>query len=808
MRRELKPTSPRKAAVDLVTANDAALVTVSGLVDERFVGFGDVGAMRSVVINVSGMSRMTSFGVRQWLNAMDALPKSITDLYLLGCPTFFVDQLNMVLNFGGASKILTVVAPYTCPSCGVESGEPIDVLAERANLAKGGLPEKECTRCGEKLEFDETPESYFAFVSKYGASSIQPSVAQLLASYGLYTSPDNAAEKPPRIIKLVHGSVTYFRIIGTIGSMFRARPFLVGAEGEVVIDLAEVDRFDPAGQKEWRRLLKSLAGQVPAVTLVDVNESLLTAASDTFAMARNIAVAAVLVRYACTECGRTSHESESLERATWPLQFKPHVCSTCGGSTVSQIPAATLMPLQKASTVAPPASAKMIALRAEILSRAFTDANVAQAGEGATAAIAADDTILGKYKIVRRLSAGGMAEVFLAKQVGIGGFEKPVALKRIQRKLLDSRHLAIDMFLNEAKIAGRLMHPNIVQVLDVGEVQGALYLAMEYVHGKDLRNVIKKLSGTRMSLSDACYIVREVAKALDHAYWSTDMTGKRLSVVHRDVSPHNIILSYDGTVKLLDFGVAMSAVTEHAETLIVGKWLYMSPEATTNQQIDHRSDLFSLGVILYLLCSGVMPFSGAEPKEIVKKIRAGHYTPLQELLPVPERLALLVGSMLSSKPGDRPQRGQDVVAELTEIARENGIESSPANIAGFLSQLFPEQHDRPSVRTEAVRLDELNLTSKEKSPVSQQSLSMSRGAAPVDVSETFKRVTGQFTVQSGPVGDTPPRGQEIPWIPTKTAPPQAVPRLPTHPGGRLKVLTLVLVLTVVLAVVTLFVRYS
>src|SRR6185503_7844944 len=107
------------------------------------------------------------------------------------------------------------------------------------------------------------------------------------------------------------------------------------------------------------------------------------------------------------------------------------------------------------------------------------------------------DAILGKYRIVRRLSSGGMAEVFLATQIGIGGFEKPVALKRIQRKLLEKRHLAIDLFLNEAKIAGRLTHPNIVQVLDVGEVGGELYLAMEYVHGRDLRKVIKTLQQNR-----------------------------------------------------------------------------------------------------------------------------------------------------------------------------------------------------------------------------------------------------------------------------------------------------------------------
>lgn len=698
MPRDPKPTgnviARPKASVDVTTVGDAALVSVAGLVDEHFTGFGNLGdGVRTVIINVAGMTRMTSFGVRQWLKGMDALPKSISDLYLLGCPTFFVDQLNMVLNFGGAAQILTVVAPYTCPSCGVESGETIDVLAERAALARGGVSEKECARCGGKLEFDETPESYFSFVSKYAASSIQPAAAQLLASQGLYTAIDSVGEKPPRIIKLVHGSVTYFRIIGTIGSMFRARPFLVGAEGEVVIDLAEAERFDPLGQREWRRLLKTLSAQVPAVTLVDVNESFLTVAADSFGLARNISVWSALVPYRCTECGRSSPHSLSLE-GKWPPQFAEQVCPTCGGATRSELPVSVLAPLQRANTTTPPASAKLIAQRTEVLSRALADANAAQAGDGATASLTSDDTILGKYKIVKRLSAGGMAEVFLATQVGIGGFEKPVALKRIQRQLLETRHLAIDMFLNEAKIAGRLTHPNIVQVLDVGEVGGALYLAMEYVRGRDLRDVIKKLRATHtmIPLGDACYVVREVAQALHHAYWSTDMAGKRLAVVHRDVSPHNIILSYDGAIKLLDFGVAMSAVTEPTETMIVGKWLYMSPEHTKNQQIDHRSDLFSLGVILYLLCTGKMPFGGTTPKDIVRKIRAGQYKSLQECTPdVPKELSALVGRLLSPDPEDRPQTGREVVNALTEITRSYGIESSAANIANFISGLFPNE---------------------------------------------------------------------------------------------------------------------
>jgi serine/threonine protein kinase len=710
MPREPKPTghpiARPKAGVDVSTVGDAALVSVAGLVDEHFAGFGNLGeAAKTVVINVSGMTRMTSFGVRQWLKGMDALPKTIQDLYLLGCPTFFVDQLNMVLNFGGAAQILTVVAPYTCPSCGVESGEIIDVLAERAALARGGVSEKECARCGGKLEFDETPESYFSFVSKYAASTIQPAAAQLLASQGLYTAIESVGEKPPRIIKLVHGSVTYFRILGTIGAMFRARPFLVGAEGEVVIDLAEVERFDPLGQREWRRLLKTLSAQVPAVTLVDVNESFLTMASDSFGLARNIAVSSALVPYRCTECGRASAQSHLLE-GKWPPQLADQVCPTCGGAARPEVAAGMLAPLQRANTMPPPASAKLVAQRTEVLSRALADANAAQAGDGAAATLTSDDTILGKYKIVRRLSAGGMAEVFLATQVGIGGFEKPVALKRIQRALLETRHLAIDMFLNEAKIAGRLTHPNIVQVLDVGEVGGALYLAMEYVRGRDLRDVIKKLRATRMMmpLGDACYVVREVAQALHHAYWSTDMAGKRLAVVHRDVSPHNIILSYDGAVKLLDFGVAMSAVTEPTETMIVGKWLYMSPEHTKNQQIDHRSDLFSLGVILYLLCTGKMPFGGTTPKDIVRKIRAGQYKPLHELAPsIPKELSALVARLLSPDPEDRPQTGREVVTALSEITRGYGIDGSAANITSFISGLFPNERADTASIMEIVR---------------------------------------------------------------------------------------------------------
>jgi serine/threonine protein kinase len=217
---------------------------------------------------------------------------------------------------------------------------------------------------------------------------------------------------------------------------------------------------------------------------------------------------------------------------------------------------------------------------------------------------------------------------------------------------------------------------------------------MEVVRGKDLREILKKLRAERaeVPLGDALFIVREVAQALHHAYWSTDLEGKQLKVVHRDVSPHNVMLSYDGAVKLLDFGVAMSSVTEQSEKLIVGKWQYMSPESAMTRPIDHRSDLFSLGVVLYLLCTGKVPFPGSDAKEILPQMRAGKYVRSEQIAPMlPPPLTALVHRMLSPLPEDRPQTGREVVDTLAEIERTYGYGGSASSIARLVSSVFPEE---------------------------------------------------------------------------------------------------------------------
>ena len=209
-----------------------------------------------------------------------------------------------------------------------------------------------------------------------------------------------------------------------------------------------------------------------------------------------------------------------------------------------------------------------------------------------------------------------MAEVFRAKRTGVEGFEKIVAVKRILPHLSENQEF-VDMFVHEAKVVAGLTHPNIVQIFDLGRIGHSYYIAMEYVHGRDLRTTENRAreKGLRLPLDLSLRIVSQVCAALDYAHRRRDETGRPMQIVHRDVSPPNILISYEGDVKLVDFGIARAATkapsTERG--VLRGKLLYMSPEQAWGRPIDGRSDVFSLGVVLYELVTGAKAFLGEAP---------------------------------------------------------------------------------------------------------------------------------------------------------------------------------------------------
>jgi len=214
---------------------------------------------------------------------------------------------------------------------------------------------------------------------------------------------------------------------------------------------------------------------------------------------------------------------------------------------------------------------------------------------------------LGRFELLMEISHGGMATLYLARMSGPQSFEKLVAVKRIHDHLAKERQF-VEMFFDEARIAARIEHPNVASIFDLGEMDGIFYLAMEYVHGENLKDVIRESIRQHIAIpwTIIVTIVAEAARGLHAAHELKNSEGRLLGVVHRDVSPQNIVVSYDGHVKVIDFGVAYAAerVTHTEEGSVKGKLAYMSPEQVAGEPVDRRSDIFSLGIVLHeALCS-------------------------------------------------------------------------------------------------------------------------------------------------------------------------------------------------------------
>ena len=212
----------------------------------------------------------------------------------------------------------------------------------------------------------------------------------------------------------------------------------------------------------------------------------------------------------------------------------------------------------------------------------------------------------GQYILLDKVGSGGMAELFKAKKVGIEGFERVLAIKRILPHLSSDEEF-IDMFIAEAKLVALLSHKNITQVYDFGKIGQNYFIAMEYIRGKDLRGLLKRCNekNIKFPITLAVFIAKEVASGLSYAHRQKDSMEKSLNIIHRDVSPQNILISYDGDVKVVDFGIAKAGSQSRTTTgVLKGKLSYMSPEQAWGKTIDHRSDIFAIGIVLYEMLTG------------------------------------------------------------------------------------------------------------------------------------------------------------------------------------------------------------
>jgi serine/threonine-protein kinase len=309
----------------------------------------------------------------------------------------------------------------------------------------------------------------------------------------------------------------------------------------------------------------------------------------------------------------------------------------------------------------------------------------------------AEGTRLGKYEMLKRLSVGGMAEVYLARAAGMPGFQRLLAVKRILPQLAAQPEF-VEMFLDEARLAATLLHPNIVQIHDVGVARGNYFMAMEYLHGEDLNTLLRtmKKRGQRVPLEHAVHIVISLLGGLHYAHEKEDFEGKALDVVHRDVTPANVIVTYEGSVKLLDFGIAHAARSAERKQSgsVKGKVGYMSPEQAQAQPLDRRTDIFSTGILLYELTLVRRLFKGESDYQILHNIINGPITSPRAVDPSydPE-LEKIVMRALARDPAERFPTAQAMQQELESFARKRGLFLSPSSLKAWMGGLFGKRID-------------------------------------------------------------------------------------------------------------------
>ena len=372
-----------------------------------------------------------------------------------------------------------------------------------------------------------------------------------------------------------------------------------------------------------------------------------------------------------------------------------------------------------------------------------------------------------RYRVIERLASGGMAEVFIAESAGIEGFKKRVAIKRVLPHLSEKKAF-IAMFLDEARLSAHLSHSCVAQVFDIGVGDNAYFIVMEYVDGADLKGVIEHLrkTGTPFPMEPAVFIASKLCEGLSYAHELTNTENEPLHVVHRDMSPPNVLITKYGEVKIVDFGLAKatSQLQKSESGIIKGKFSYLSPEAALGQDVDARTDIFAVGIILWEMLSGRRLFTGDTDFATVKLVQKAEIPSISLInKDVPIELERIIARSLAREPQKRYQTARDLGRDLISFLYKNGRPVSPYDIAELVrGTMSARKKAAPTDRALAIdKLIEealLEFTSLQKgdqpAPAAAKPSGGGAGAGFEDISkwtdEILTASTGQSVVAAAP----------------------------------------------------------
>ncbi|WP_244222404.1 serine/threonine-protein kinase, partial [Corallococcus praedator] len=370
----------------------------------------------------------------------------------------------------------------------------------------------------------------------------------------------------------------------------------------------------------------------------------------------------------------------------------------------------------------------------------------------------------GSYQLLKRLATGGMAQIYLARRPGSDAPDKLLVLKRILPHLSENDEF-VRMFLDEARIAARLAHPNVVQIYDLGAEGDTFFIAMEYIHGVDARRLWKRseTSSKPLPVPLVCRILLEASAGLDYAHKKTDATGRPLGIVHRDVSPQNILVTFEGGVKVVDFGIAKAAdqATVTRSGVLKGKYSYMSPEQASGQRVDCRSDVFALGVVLHELLTGGRLFKRPSDMLTLSAVAECNVPPPSHVAPrVPADLDPIVLKALAKDPDARYQHAQDLQRALEGWLAAQPQPSGTADLAVFMKDLYADRLSDEARSGEVQVTDEEAGVSPRSEPPAAPRRSVMRPAMATGRTEHEPTTTLRPPRANRPSGKVEPRREE------------------------------------------------
>ena len=688
------------ARVSVKEVQNCTLVRIEGEVNEAFDPAAIAGLRGVVVFDLGEVKRITSHGVLLWITALRGLQASY--YCFVNCQPSTMDQFNLVDSFGQRGELISFYARFVCPDCGHEAERLVDVRRHVGLDESFDLPPAPCDECGMMTELDEVPELYFKYVLAAPPPRPPPAAEAVIGG-----GPDSAPARIRRFTmkKEVSRSLTAFWLSGYLDDRNYFKRAADGVDGLAILELAELEGISDRAADGLKKFLQQLHERVMLARVPMAVAETLGELLKGWRAAKALVVS-FLVPLTCTSCRVVFAGNIAADRLEQLLNgMRLEICPHCMHPLEP-----SCEPALAAAAAALPRAAPPPEVDAFLRSRPPSGRVVG--GDRMATAVDPQRLLLGKYLMLQPLGTGGMGEVFLARHIHSGSpqLEKLVVLKRVRRDRLLDRE-SRDLFLKEARIAARLSHPNVVQIFDLEKVDDEFLISMEYVNGIDLAAAlaISRAHKITWPIEICCAVLAELCAALHAAHTYVDDEGRSSPIIHRDVSPSNILLSTEGSVKLTDFGIARVAGDAAEVEGARGKAGYAAPEQwnVSGGVTDERTDIYAAGVVLFE-CVTLRPiaFGPTRPPSDGVAPRWQPHAPPQICVirgGTPPLLQDVFERAIQNDPALRYRTARELGRDLERIGRMVG-ETTTEDLALWVRRLFALKlessgHEAPPIVT-------------------------------------------------------------------------------------------------------------